>query len=372
LNGFSLLALTVDALAAEAPDAPILVVIHPGDRDFYEAALRQLSAEASRLLAPVAGGATRQESVRAGLEALAKRAAPPAFVLIHDAARPFVSGGLVRRAIAAAAAHGAAIPGLPLTDTIKRVDAAGRIAGGVDRAHLCAVQTPQAFAFGLVLDAHRKAAEAGRDSFTDDAAVAEWAGHAVHVFAGDPANIKITTPEDFARAEAFMQDRLSDIRTGQGFDVHAFGPGDHVWLGGAKIAHSQGLVGHSDADVLMHAVTDAIYGTLADGDIGAHFPPSDPRWKGAASEIFLRHAMERLRARGGMLAHLDATVICELPKVGPHRDTIRARLSEIMGVSVSRLAVKATTTERLGFTGRGEGIAAMALATIRLPPQDVA
>ena len=202
---------------------------------------------------------------------------------------------------------------------------------------------------------------------TDDGAVAEWAGHQVHVFEGDPANMKVTNGEDFAIAEARLMGRLQDIRTGQGFDVHAFTDGDQVWLGGVSIPHVQGLLGHSDADVLMHAVTDAIYGALAEGDIGSHFPPSDPQWKGASSDIFLRHAAQRVRERGGMIAHVDGTVICEAPKVGPHRDAIRARLAEILGVDVSRVAVKATTSEQLGFTGRREGIAAMALATVRLP-----
>jgi 2-C-methyl-D-erythritol 4-phosphate cytidylyltransferase/2-C-methyl-D-erythritol 2,4-cyclodiphosphate synthase len=291
----------------------------------------------------------------------------PALVLIHDCARPFVSPQLIARGMAAARTHGAAVPGLAVTDTIKQVNASGLIEATPDRARLRAVQTPQAFRFELILAAHRKAAEAGRDDMTDDGAVAEWAGLAVHVFEGEAGNMKVTTPQDFATAQARIGATLSDYRTGQGFDVHAFTTGDHVCLGGVAIPHDKALLGHSDADVLMHAVTDALYGALADGDIGAHFPPSDPQWKGAASDIFLRHAAQRVRERGGMIAHVDATVICEAPKVGPHRDRIRAKLAEIMGIDVSRVAVKATTSEELGFTGRREGIATMALASVRLP-----
>jgi 2-C-methyl-D-erythritol 4-phosphate cytidylyltransferase/2-C-methyl-D-erythritol 2,4-cyclodiphosphate synthase len=305
--------------------------------------------------------------VLAGLEALDALAARPEVVLIHDCARPFVGVDIVRAAVRAAIDTGAAVPGLAVADTIKVVEADGRIAATPPRERLRAVQTPQAFRFALILDAHRRAAAEAIADLTDDAAVAEWAGHAVHVFPGNSQNMKITTPEDFARAEQALLASLPDVRTGQGFDVHALGDGDHVWLGGVRIAHGQGLLGHSDADVLMHAVTDAIFGALADGDIGSHFPPSDPQWKGAASDIFLRYAAERVRSRGGLIAHVDGTVICEHPKVGPHRDAIRARLAEIIGISIDRVAVKATTSERLGFTGRGEGIAAMAMATVRLP-----
>jgi 2-C-methyl-D-erythritol 4-phosphate cytidylyltransferase/2-C-methyl-D-erythritol 2,4-cyclodiphosphate synthase len=229
------------------------------------------------------------------------------------------------------------------------------------------VQTPQAFRFDVLLAAHRQAADAGDDDLTDDAAVVERAGHAVYVFEGDKENMKLTTADDFARAEARLLGNLADIRCGQGFDVHAFGLGDHVWLGGVKIPHDRGLEGHSDADVLAHAVTDAILGALADGDIGAHFPPSDPKWKGAASSVFLADAVQRVKARGGLLAHVDATIVCERPKIGPYRDSIRESLAKVMEVSPSRVALKATTSEGLGFTGRGEGIAALATATVRLP-----
>ncbi len=335
-------------------------VIHPDDVSAFEAA-----AQGLKLMPPAFGGATRQASVRAGLEALA--AASPDIVLIHDAARPFASAALVSRAIATAARSGAAIPGLEVTDTIKAVDADGRVEGTLDRARLRSVQTPQAFAYAALRDAHRKAASAGREDFTDDAALAEWAGLAVATFMGEAGNVKLTTDEDFARAEARRLASLPDLRTGTGYDVHAFADGDHVMLGGVRIPHARGLTGHSDADVALHAAVDAILGALADGDIGAHFPPSDPRWKGASSDQFLKFAVERARARGGGVAHLDVTIVCEEPRIGPHRDAIRRRIAEIAGIAVERVAVKATTSERLGFTGRKEGIAAMATATVRLP-----
>jgi 2-C-methyl-D-erythritol 4-phosphate cytidylyltransferase / 2-C-methyl-D-erythritol 2,4-cyclodiphosphate synthase len=338
----------------------VQAVIHPDDRGLYEAAGNGL-----RLLSPVAGGATRQASVRAGLEALSAQS--PDIVLIHDAARPFCSTELVSRAISACAETGAAVPALEVTDTIKRVDDRGYVAGTVDRAQLRAVQTPQAFAFSALLDAHRKAAREGREDFTDDAALIEWAGHKVAVFAGESANVKLTTEEDFAKAEARRIASLADLRLGNGYDVHAFGDGDHVWLGGVRIPHARGLSGHSDADVALHAIVDAILGALADGDIGKHFPPSDPRWKDASSDQFLKFATERVAKRGGRIAHIDVTIVCEEPKIGPHRDAIRKRISEIAEIAIDRVAVKATTSEQLGFTGRKEGIAAMATATVRLP-----
>ena len=336
-------------------------VIHPDDGERFGEAAADLE-----LLAPVFGGATRQASARAGLEALA--AHRPDLVLIHDAARPYASAALVTRAIAAAEATGAAIPVLPVADTVKSVDRSGRlIAATLDRAILRTVQTPQAFAFAPVLDAHRRAAASGREDFTDDAALAEWAGLKVAAFDGEAGNIKLTTAEDVARAERDHAAALADTRTGSGFDVHAFAPGDHVMLAGLKIPHERGLTGHSDADVALHALTDAVLGALADGDIGAHFPPGDPRWRGASSDRFLAFAVERVRARGGRIAHLDLTIVCEAPRVGPHRDAMRARIAAIAGLDVARVAVKATTSERLGFTGRGEGIMAMATATVRLP-----
>lgn len=363
LGGAPVLTRTIAAFLGALPEARVATVIHPDDVELYDAAVAALPASsAGRLTAWVKGGATRQESVRNGLESLVDDGRK--LVLIHDAARPFSSNELIQRACIAAAEYGAAIPGFAVTDTIKTVDAGGLVVGTPDRASLRAVQTPQAFEFSLILSAHR--ATAGLE-LTDDAAVAERAGHRVHVFEGEPGNMKITTAGDLEAAERRLMGDLSDVRVGSGYDVHAFEPGDHVWLGGVAIPHTKKLLGHSDADVLMHAVTDALFGALADGDIGSHFPPSDPQWKGAASHIFLAYAADRVRARGGVIAHIDATVIAERPKVGPHRGAIRARLAEIMKVSVDRVAVKATTSERLGFTGREEGIAAMATATVRLP-----
>ena len=289
---------------------------------------------------------------------------------MHDAARPFASADLITRAIAAARQHAAAVPVIAIADTVKSVDAAGIVTGTIDRANLRIVQTPQAFAFAPLLDAHRRALAAGREDFTDDAALAEWAGLEVSTFEGEAGNVKLTTNEDFARAEAAKLAALSDVRTGFGFDVHQFGDGDHVMLGGVRIPHPRGLSGHSDADVVLHALVDAILGALADGDIGVHFPPSDPQWRGASSDRFLAFAVERLRPRGGRIAHLDVTVVCEAPRVGPHRDAIRARVAEIAGIPLDRVGVKATTSEKMGFTGRGEGMAAFANATIRLPWSD--
>lgn len=339
----------------------VLAVIHSDDQGLFADAARSLP----KILAPAFGGATRQASVRAGLEALAATA--PSLVLVHDAARPFATPGLISRAIAAAGEAQAAIPVLPVTDTVKRVAADGAVAETLDRALLRAVQTPQAFGYDALRAAHAAAAAAGLDTLTDDAAVMEWAGHRVATFEGEASNVKLTTPNDMARAAGAALADLPDVRTGTGFDVHAFGPGDHVMLGGVAVPHGFGLVGHSDADVGLHALTDAILGALCDGDIGAHFPPSDPQWKGASSDRFLVHAVEKVAARGGRIAHLDLTLICEVPKVGPHRDAIRDAIARITGVPVSRISVKATTTERLGFAGRREGIAAMASATIRLP-----
>lgn len=334
-------------------------VIGAADEDAFRAA----TAGLAKMSPPVRGGATRQASVRAGLEALASRS--PALVLIHDAARPFLTSALIDRAIAAARASGAAVPGIAVADTVKQIDAASSIVTEtLDRNRLRIVQTPQAFAFDAILKAHRHANAAGLENFTDDAALAEWAGQRVSIFEGEGGNVKVTTSEDFARAELAQ---LADIRIGSGFDVHAFADGDHVMLGGISIPHARGVTGHSDADVALHALVDAILGALADGDIGSHFPPSDPQWKGASSDRFLAFACERVRARKGIIANLDVTVVCEEPRVSPHRDAMRARIAEIAGISPDRVAVKATTSEKMGFTGRGEGIVAMATATVRLP-----
>lgn len=341
----------------------VQAVIHPDDRALFDEATHGL-----HLPAPASGGSTRQISVRAGLEALA--GSKPDIVLVHDAARPFLSPDLVTRAIAAASASGAAIPALPVTDTMKRIDASGKILETVDRAALRSVQTPQAFRFDMLLDAHRRAAGAGRDDFTDDAALAEWAGLAVTTFEGEAGNVKLTTSDDFIRAEALRGATALENRTGFGFDVHSFTDGDHVTLGGVRIPHDRKLSGHSDADVGMHALVDAILGALANGDIGAHFPPSDPQWKGATSDRFLRFAVERVAHRKGRIVHLDLTFVCETPKIGPHRDAMRARIAEIAGISIDRVGVKATTNEGMGFIGREEGLVAYATATIGLPRTD--
>jgi 2-C-methyl-D-erythritol 4-phosphate cytidylyltransferase/2-C-methyl-D-erythritol 2,4-cyclodiphosphate synthase len=334
-------------------------VIHPNDEWLFHDAAAGLPVRS-----PVNGGATRQGSVFAGLEALAAEA--PAIVLVHDAARPFASAGLVSRAIAAGRA-GAAVPGLPVSDTVKAIDASGRVVETLDRERLRTVQTPQAFDYAALLTAHRKARAAGRDDFTDDAALAEWAGMSVSVFEGEAANAKLTTAEDFIRAEQENLAALGDVRTGIGYDVHAFTAGDHVMLGGVRIPHDCGVAGHSDADVALHALVDAILGALAEGDIGVHFPPSDPQWRGASSDRFLAFAVERVRLRGGLIAHLDVAIVCEAPRIGPHREAIRDHIAAIAGIATDRVGLKATTSEKLGFIGRHEGLAAYATATIRLP-----
>ena len=353
---------TLSALAAAPGLAGIVVVIHPDDLALYQAALAASPAAAALALPPAHGGATRQASVRNGLEALA--ALKPDVVLIHDGARPvrLRRAGRPRRS-RPPSATAPPIPATPVTDTIKQIDG-DRIVGTPDRSALRAAQTPQAFRFDLILAAHRAAP---RDDMTDDAAVAEAAGHPAHVFEGDPANFKVTTMSDLHAAAERLSPALTDIRVGQGFDVHRFDEGDAVWLGGVRIPHTHKLEGHSDADVVIHALCDAIYGALGDGDIGHHFPPSEAKWKGAPSSIFLEHAAARVRARGGRIAHLDVNLVCEAPRVGPHREAMRARLAEIAGITIDRVGVKATTAEKLGFVGRREGVACMALATVRLP-----
>lgn len=343
----------------------VAVAIGPGHELLYQAAM----PVHPKLLPPATGGATRQASVQAGLAALA--GAAPDIVLVHDAARPFASAALIDRAIDAALESGAAVPAAGVTDTIcVALDDGGR-GETLDRSRLRALQTPQAFRYADLVAAHARAAQAGRDDFTDDGALFAWAGGRVALFEGEARNVKLTTPDQFddevlrRAGAAFLA--LGDVRTGSGFDVHAFGDGDHVILGGVAIPHPFGLAGHSDADVALHALTDAVLGALGDGDIGAHFPPSDMTWKGAESGQFLAEACRLVRAAGGVIAHLDLTVIGEAPKIGPHREAMRERIAEIAGVPTSRVGVKATTTERLGFAGRREGLAAMASATIRLP-----
>lgn len=333
----------------------IVLVIHPDDH------ARAIALQGDVML--VTGGATRDQSVRHALEAL--EGSNINRVLIHDGARPLVSRDLIARLLLALDAHIGAAPALPVSDALWRGEN-GIVSGTQDRDALYRAQTPQAFHFDAILAAHR----AHSGAAADDVAVARKHGIPVAIVAGDEDNLKLTYPADFARAERILAQRnqkdrsAMDIRLGNGFDVHAFCPGDHVWLCGVKIPHEKSLLGHSDADVGMHALTDAIYGALAMGDIGRHFPPSDPQWKGAASHIFLAHAMELARARGFALANADITLICERPKIGPHAAAMQAELARICQMDVSRISVKATTSEQLGFTGREEGIAALATAAL--------
>ncbi len=360
LAGKPILRRTVEAFLRHPGVTSVRVVIDPAFRDLYEQAVEGLD-----LPPPIAGGPTRQDSVLNGLEALAGHA--PDLVLIHDAARPLVDAAAITDVIAALDHAPGAIAATPLADTLKRGTVAGgtiRSDGTVDRTALWRALTPQGFRFADILPAHRRAAGL---NLTDDAAVAEAAGLAVTLIATDPDNLKVTNQDDLARAERLFLTRLGDIRTGTGYDVHKFAPGDHVWLCGVQVPHDATLEGHSDADVALHALTDAILGAIASGDIGQHFPPSDPQWKGADSARFLRHAAELVARRDGVIAHVDITIICERPKVGPHREAMVARVAAILGIDASRVSVKATTTEGLGFTGRREGIAAQAAATVRLP-----
>ena len=367
IGGRTVIARAMEPFCLHPHVSAVQPVVNPDDIAMFNDAASML-----RYQPPANGGATRQASVHAGLEALTGEA--PDIVLIHDAARPFVSAALISRAIEAADKTGAAVPAIPVTDTIKLIGASGNVEATPERARLRIAQTPQAFRYDVILHAHRRAARERRDDFTDDAALAEWAGLTVATFEGDPANMKLTTPEDFVREEARLLASsgamLGDIRTGTGYDVHAFGDGDHLMICGVRVPHTRGFLAHSDGDVGLHALVDAILGALADGDIGSHFPPSDVQWKGAASDRFLKYAVDRVTARQGRIANLEVTLICERPKIGPLRDVMRARIADITGVSVSRVAVKATTSERLGFTGREEGIAATASATIRLPWAD--
>ncbi len=351
LGTASVLARSLALFATHPRVERVLAVIGADDRPAYDQATAGL-----RLPAPVSGGATRQESVRNGLEHLASD--PPDLVLIHDAARPLTPPSMIERVIGALAEYPAAVPALPVADTLKQ-GADGRVLSTVPRAGLFRAQTPQGFRFAEILAAHRRFAGS---EMTDDAAVAETAGLPVALVEGDEAAFKITTSDDLERARRLT----GETRIGTGFDVHRFGDGDHVWLCGVRLPHGRGLIGHSDADVGLHALTDAILGAIGAGDIGQHFPPSEPRWKGASSSRFLAHAGELVCARGGRIVHVDVTVICERPKVGPHRDAMRAAIAAILGLEIDRVSVKATTTEGLGFTGRSEGIAAQAAATVML------
>lgn len=363
LAGKPLLSHTIDALERHRAIDRILVAIHPGDASHYAGCAASGQA---KLLAPVAGGATRQASVRAALESLVRD--PPDIVLIHDAARPFVDSALITRVMDGLAVADASLPGIPVSDTLKRVEGRGAVLDTLSRTALWRAQTPQAARFRDALAAHRAAAAAGLEEFTDDAALLQWHGLTVHMVEGSEANVKITTADDLARSDmALRAAAREETRTGQGFDVHRFTKGDHVWLCGVRIPHTHALDGHSDADVALHALTDALLGAIGDGDIGQHFPPSDERWRGAPSQLFLTDAAQRVARRGGRIVNVDVTLLCEAPRIGPHRVEMATRIAEILALTADRVGVKATTTERLGFTGRREGIAAMAIATIVLP-----
>ncbi|MFN0219122.1 MAG: bifunctional 2-C-methyl-D-erythritol 4-phosphate cytidylyltransferase/2-C-methyl-D-erythritol 2,4-cyclodiphosphate synthase [Hyphomicrobium sp.] len=364
LGGAPVLWRTIQAFQAAAEITHIQVVIHQDDADLYR---NCAPVGAAKLWPPVPGGPTRQASVRLGLEALAGVA--PDAVLIHDAARPFIGADTIADIARSLRTHPAALAALPVSDTLKRANSNGAVAETIDREGLWRAQTPQGFHFDAILKAHRDAATAGRDDFTDDAAVAEWAGIVTTLVEGSERNAKITTTEDLAMAERLLaaNDTMMESRSASGFDVHRFTAGDHVWLGGVKIPHTASLEGHSDADVALHALTDALLGSIGDGDIGQHFPPSDPQWKGAASIRFLQDAARRVWARGGRIVNVDVTILAEAPKVGPHRAAMQAAIGAALKLSTDRIGVKATTTEGLGFTGRREGIAAMATATVMLP-----
>ena len=356
LGGSPVLAHSVRTLTAHPDVNAVRVVIHPDDRAFYA-----FATEGLQLMEPVAGGETRQESVRMGLDSLA--GSPPDAVLIHDAARPLVSPRIVTETLAALTRFPGAVAAVPVRDTLKRARE-GNVLATVKRSELWRAQTPQAFRYAGILAAHHSAA--GMD-LTDDAAVAETAGLTVTLVEDSEDNAKITSAEDLARAARLLAAGLGDVRVGSGIDVHRFGPGDAVVLCGVRIPHSHGLVGHSDADLGLHAVADALLSAVGAGDIGVHFPATDPKWRGADSALFVEFAARAVRARRGMISHIAVNLICESPKIDSHRETMAKRIGEIASIGMDRVAVSATTTEGLGFTGRGEGIAARATATVRLP-----
>jgi 2-C-methyl-D-erythritol 4-phosphate cytidylyltransferase/2-C-methyl-D-erythritol 2,4-cyclodiphosphate synthase len=350
LAGKPMIAHSYAALAAHPDISCVIVAIGPGQEETLTAALGDV--------AHVTGGATRRASVRAGLEALAGDM--PARVLIHDAARPFLSGTVINRLLAALDSREGAIPALPVADTLAR---GGETLGEtVPREGMYRVQTPQAFRFDAIFAAHK--AWQGEEP-TDDAQMLRASGGTVAIVEGDMMLEKITYPADFAAAEARHAAGMR-VRSATGFDVHRLVEGEELWLGGVLIPHDKGLSGHSDADVALHAITDALLGTIADGDIGMHFPPSDPKWRGADSAQFLEQAASLVAAQGGIIDFIDLTLICEAPKIGPHREAMRARIAALLRLKPNQVSVKATTTERLGFAGRGEGIAAQAIATIRI------
>lgn len=357
LGGSSVIAQTLAAFVAHPSISGVRSVIHADDRELYDRAIATLSSD--KLMPPVTGGATRQESVRLGLESL--RASPPDQVLIHDAARPFVSSRIIDRVIVALEHGTGAIAALPVHDTLK--SAQDRyVSTTIDRTGLWRAQTPQGFRYTDILNAHDRCKGA---EMTDDAAVAENASISVELVTGSEENVKITTMEDLSRAERKLTG--GEHRTGQGFDVHRFCPGEAVTLGGVKIPHGFALDGHSDADVALHALTDALLGAIGAEDIGSHFPPGETDWKDASSSLFLARARDLIRDRGGRINNVDVTIICEEPKIGPHRPAMRANIAAVLEIDEERVSIKATTTERLGFSGRKEGIAAQAVATVMLP-----
>ena len=344
------------------PDvSAVAVVIHADDDCLLRSALAGLHP--SDAISVLPGGVTRQQSVLAGLRHLQGRGLT--HVMIHDAVRPFFDHDLLDR-VKSALSDGAAavLPAMPVTDTLKRGDSDGRVVETVSRAGLYAAQTPQSFAFDAILAAHEAAAAGGRNDFTDDAAIAEWAGLPVTIVVGSPDNVKLTIKRDITMADEKLSHDLPDVRTGNGYDVHQLEAGDGVTLCGVFLPHDQKLKGHSDADVALHALTDALLATCGAGDIGDHFPPSDPQWKGAASSIFIEHAARIVRSRGGTIMNADVTLIAEAPKIGPRRLEMRTKLSEYLGIDLDRCSVKATTNEEIGFVGRREGIAAIATATV--------
>jgi 2-C-methyl-D-erythritol 4-phosphate cytidylyltransferase / 2-C-methyl-D-erythritol 2,4-cyclodiphosphate synthase len=364
IGGKTVIRWTLEAFLSHPMINNVQAVIGNGHEALFASATEGLR----NLMAPVVGGGTRQDSCRAGLEACVTLL--PSKVLIHDAARPFLSTDLISNVVNELDHASAVIPGLPVADTMKFAPS-GVIERTVDRSSLWFVQTPQGFNFDKILAAHRSALAEGKTTFTDDAAVAEFAGMAVQIIAGEQKNRKLTTSHDIAEADrehgARLFESLPDIRMGHGIDYHIFERGDHVWLCGVKIPHTHKLKGHSDADVALHAVTDAILGAIGEADIGHHFPPTDKKWKGAASSIFVDKAMQFLKARGGMLAHIDITILAEAPRIGPHLAVMKSSLGAMLGIATERIAIKATTTEKMGAIGRKEGMSAHAVATVRLP-----
>ncbi|WP_157019219.1 bifunctional 2-C-methyl-D-erythritol 4-phosphate cytidylyltransferase/2-C-methyl-D-erythritol 2,4-cyclodiphosphate synthase [Mesorhizobium xinjiangense] len=364
IGGKAILKHTLDAFASHPAIGRIVVAIHADDRALFEATADDMGGR----IQVVTGGPTRQASTLKALQAL--QAPAPRSVLIHDGVRPFVDHAVIGRVIDALSAQSGALPALAVSDTLKRAGESGMIEGTVDRQGLFAAQTPQGFPFAVILDAHEKAAAQDRQDFTDDAAIAEWAGLDVRVVEGSPDNVKLTWARDIAMADERLAGSMTnfpDVRTGNGYDVHSFEPGDHVTLCGVAIPHHAKLSGHSDADVGLHALTDALLATCGEGDIGTHFPPSDPQWRGAASHIFAEHAAGIVRSKGGRIANADITLICEAPKIGPHRAAMQDAIARMLGIAAERISIKATTNEKLGFVGREEGIAAIATASVVYP-----